>query len=198
MNQRISALIVFNLIFCLVLINQALAAHPYHFDAKSSAIHGAIRYTVIGQYKADFQDFEGSLLFDPQKGMISSVALNINTVSVKSRYPKLDRIVRSRYLLDVAEYPDITFKSKDIIKKNNAYLAKGLLKIHGVEQEISFPFDATVPLKDDQGKDVIRAQGTWIMNRKDFKIIWNKILDHGGIIVSEHITINWEVLAFAN
>jgi len=41
----------------------------------------------------------------------------------------------------------------------------------------------------------ILTSGQWLINRKDFGITWNKLLDKGGIIVGNIITIDWKIVA---
>ena len=110
----------------------------YVINRDRSEISGSIKYTVIGMYRAKFDEFSGVLHFDPENLSASSVLLKIKTATVKSAQPSLDNIVRSRRLLDVKSYPETIFRSKTIKKTNKPreYLVVGELTLHGVTQEI--------------------------------------------------------------
>jgi len=83
----------------------AFAQHQYSIDVEQSSIQGSIRYTLIGNYEAKFGEFSGTIYYDPNNLADSSVALNIQTKSIKSKHPVLDRIVRSKRLLDSKKFP---------------------------------------------------------------------------------------------
>ena len=103
---------------------------------------------------------------------------------------RFDRIVRSPRLLDANRYPEIVFQSKTIVEKGDHYIVEGTLDLHGVRKDLSFKFDV-----QNLDQNQILAKGKWRIKRKDFGIIWHKVLDYGGIIVGNHITINWELVA---
>ena len=127
--------------------------------------------------------------------MIKGVRLEIISSSVTSVHPALDRIVRSKKILDVAMYPKVYFQSEDIKRHDQDYIATGQLELRGVKKNITFPFKAAAPIWKPDGKGALLAHGQWVINRKDFGVIWNKIFDHGGIIVGNHITIDWQIEA---
>ena len=164
-------------------------------DVNQSQIHGSIKYTVIGRYVAEFRDFTGMVDYDPKLREVKSVNLTIKTMSLKSKHPTLDKIVLSKRLLNVKKYPEISFQSKRIKKNKDGYYVRGDVNLHGVSEAIGFPFTVEGPLPSKNHKKVLRAHGRWILNRKDFKVIWNILLDQGGVIVGDHIMVDWQIVA---
>ena len=180
-------------IFCFT--SRLWAQEIYHFGADHSTIQGSIQYSLVGQYKAHFEKFKGTIEYDPKKNMIRFVSLQIEAASVKSEFPRLDHIVCSSRLLDVHKYPFITFESRHIERGKDGFKAKGDLFLHGVKRGIVFPF------KLEQGKTAdakirMKVTGQWRIPRKDYTIIFNKLFDHGGILVGDYITVTWEVTAY--
>lgn len=187
-------LLVFGL--CLATVSDAQARRSnYYFDGDNSRLKGSIKYTLIGTYRAGFEEFEGTLRYDSKDIEKSSVDLRISTASIKSKYPRLDRIVRSSRLLDAANYPYITFKSTSIRETDQGYYIEGRVKLNDITKDFGFYFDLAGPFREG-GEEFLEARGRWVINRKDFEIIWNRWLDHGGIIVGNHITVDWEIQAF--
>lgn len=177
--------------------NEVLAKsrHNYYFDQDHSHLKGAIKYTIIGNYRAQFQEFEGTLRFDEKNVENSSVELKVKTGSIHSKYPRLDRIVRSARLLNSAKYPYITFKSTSIKRTSEGYRINGVVTLNKITKDLSFLFHFDGPTR--KGKErYIDAYGRWVLNRKDFEIIWSQWLDHGGVIVGNNITVDWEVKAY--
>ncbi len=114
--------------------------------------------------------------------------------SFRSPYPALDKHVRSRQILYVKKYPTVEFESTEIRRVGEYhYEVRGRLTMRGVTREIASPFE----LRFVDGKKRVEARGTWLINRKLFKIIWNPFLDHGGIIVGDHVTVDWTIVAEA-
>ncbi len=189
--------------FCIILFlsliwtSPCLAQTLYIVDKKQSHIKGSVSYTVIGRYRAQFNDIGGKINFDPNHLAQSSVVLTVKTKSLHSRYPKLDRIILSKRLLDAAAYPTMTFESQSITKKPSGYWVIGTAHLHGISKSLAFPFDVKGPFKDVHQRSYIKASGRWVVNRKDFDVVWNKILDQGGLIVGNHITIDWDIVAWA-
>lgn len=158
------------------------------FGPEISNIKGSIKYSVVGRYDAVFEKYEGRLVVDQHSQLIKSVFLDISSASIKSTQPSLDKIVRSKQLLDVQKFPAITFQSQTIEKIKNSYQVTGQLTLHGVTRAITSPFSAVV------GNDgVLTVKGEWLIKRKEFGIIWNRLLDKGGILVGDIITVNWEI-----
>lgn len=166
------------------------ASAAYPFGPAQARLEGSIKYTVIGRYQSAFDRFSGTLQYDPLRRRITSVVLKIAAASIHSRFPKLDRIVRSRRLLDTARYPEIVFIGRDIRPEGAGFRVTGTLQMHGVTQEAGFTFQSIPP---EAPGGVLTARGTWVISRKDFGISWNPVLDHGGILVGNHITVDWEV-----
>ena len=161
------------------------------FGPHEAKIDGAIPYSVIGKYKAQFKAFKGTITLDGQSQHVQSVYLEIKVNSITSNCPWCDNIVKSQKLLNPGRYPKIIFKSFRIIHDRGGYKVKGILQMHGVKRVEIFPFN----VKIIQGKEgtLLALQGLWVINRKDFRVIWNKLLDHGGILVGDHMTVTWEI-----
>lgn len=184
---------------CLVLLVTApltaeAAVREFRFDQESSHLEGSIKYALIGTYEARFREFGGVLKLDDRDIENSSVELKVSVDSIRSRYPRLDRIVRSDRLLDTATYPTIDFKSRAIRRLADGYQVDGRVRLHNISKDLSFRFfEGPYRAGDDM---YVRARGQWLVNRKDFDIIWSRWLDHGGIVVGDYITVDWEILAF--
>ncbi|MFA5259749.1 MAG: YceI family protein [Candidatus Omnitrophota bacterium] len=174
----------------------ARAQDEYDIDLKLSSIKGSIKYSVVGRYQAEFEKFDGKLFFDPQKHQLTGVDLWIENGSIHSRYESLDKIVLSPRLLYVKKYPQTLFKSKSIVPsaKPNEYQVTGALTLHGITKDITFPFTVEGPLEEG-GQKRILAKGEWLIARKDFNMYWHSFLDKGGIVVGNHLTVDWEINA---
>ena len=71
----------------------------------------------------------------------------------------------------------------------------GTMLLHGLSRDGSFPFIIEGPFEGQNHKKYLRASGKWMVNRKDFDVIWSKLFDKGGIIVGDQIVVDWMVVA---
>ncbi len=171
------------------LISSSVNAGGVTFGPMETKIKASIKYSVIGRYNAQFNDFKGSVEVDEASRQVKSVLLEIKTATIESDCKWCDRIVRSDQLLAVNKYPRIVFKSNEIIREASGYTVKGVLDFHGVKKELSLPFQAVITATD------LDIKGVWVIQRKDFNITWNKLLDQGGVLVGNHITVDWGIKA---
>ena len=174
----------------------AAAQDEYDIDPSLSKIEGSIKYSVVGRYQARFEKFDGKLYFDPQKNQLTGVDLWIDNNSLHSRFESLDRIVLSPQLLYAEKYPRTLFKSKSIVPSGNPYEynVTGALTLHGVTKDITFPFTVEGPFNKQDNTHLL-AKGVWVIARKEFNIYWHSFLDKGGILVGNHLTVDWEINA---
>lgn len=168
----------------------SLAEKVFVFDCQDSSITGSIKYSVIGQYRAKFKECSGTVTYDESKKEIKSVNLEIQSKSIHSDCHWCDDIVKSKQLLDIQKYPLMTYKSDILEKKNDGYAASGHLTLHGVTRKLDSNF-----MMEEEKDGVLKAKGKWVFRRKDFGITWNKLLDHGGILVGDHVTVDWNIQA---
>jgi len=171
-------------------------ASSYAFDViefgpKETRISGMIKYSVIGKYKASFDAFKGKISVDELSHDVRSVYLEIQVSSIDSNCRWCDGIVRSRQLLYTEKYPQIIFKSNEIIREGADYRVQGTLQMHGVTKSMTFPFK--VNIVEERHKNFLDLNGTWVINRKDFGVIWSALFDRGGILVGDNITVDWGI-----
>jgi len=88
------------------------------------------------------------------------------------------------------------FKStKVVVKAKNYFQLKGNLTLHGVTQAITLDVEYGGTAVDPWGNTRVAFSATGKLNRKDYGLMWNKLLETGGLLVGEEVTINIEVEA---
>jgi polyisoprenoid-binding protein YceI len=128
-------------------------------------------------------------MLDPNNVENSSVEVSIDVNSIDTKDEKRDEHLRSPDFLDAANHPAITFKSKKIEEKGDQYVAVGDLTIRGVTKQVELPFELNGPITNPWGQQVLGVEIDFKLNRKDFKVNWNKTLDSGGVVVSDDVKV---------
>lgn len=148
----------------------------------------------IGRYRAFLKNFTGTIYFDPNNIEKSRVSLKIDIGSIESEHPTFDNFARSGRLLDVENYPKVVFQGHLSEKTEKGYKIDGTLSLHGVTKGISFPITLEGPYTD-YNKTVLAAHGKFMIRRKDFKVVWSKLFDYGGVIVGNHVVVEWNIVS---
>lgn len=128
----------------------------------------------------------------------SSLQLNIKAASIDTRNPDRDGHLRSNDFFDMETYPSITFTSTSVSQTGDNFEVSGDLTIKGVTKPVSIVFEYTGLAVDPFGNTRIGLEGSTTINRKDWGITWNAALDAGGVLVSEKVTLEFEVSAIYN
>ncbi len=166
-----------------------LGMNEYEVDIAHSSISFKISHMVVSKVRGHFNDFSVNIKEDPNDITKSSVAVAIKTASIDTRNEKRDNHLRSADFFDAEKYPEITFQSKRIEKKGDAYAAVGTLDMHGVSKEITISFEITGKLKDPWGNTRAGIEASAKLDRKDYGLNWNKTLDKGGLMVGNEVKI---------
>ena len=105
---------------------------------------------------------------------------------------KRDDHLRSAEFFDVEKHPAITFTAAELDKQDGRTVLTGDLTMKGVTKEVSIPVTIAGPI---QGGSIIGLSGSWILNRQDYGINWNKALDNGGLAVSDEVKVDINIEA---
>jgi polyisoprenoid-binding protein YceI len=159
----------------LAVASSAWAADEYKIDPVHSNVGFAVRHMAVSTVHGRFTDFNGSILFDDKDASNSSVDVTIKSTSVNTDNGNRDNDLRSPNFLDVAKFPEITFKSKSVEKKGDGYVAHGTLTIHGVPKDVDLPFTLSGPVATQRGK-VLGAESGLTINRQDYGVAGGKLV----------------------
>ena len=177
----------------LLLLNQSLSAATYKIDTDHTAVSFKIRH-ILSYVQGHFKQFEGSFDYDPEKSKTWKANATIQTASIDTNVEPRDKHLRSADFFDVEKYPTVTFKSTGVtdVTPTSAKL-NGLLTIHGVEKPVVLNLEILGVVKDPWGNTIASFTATTKVNRKDFGLNWNKVLETGQFLVGEEVEITLEV-----
>ncbi len=188
MNRRFGAVLA-----CAVgLAAPALAADTYAVDKGHSEVGFQIGHLGLSKVRGRFKDFDGTIRVDPAKPETSSVEFSVKTASIDTDNEKRDEDLKTGAgLLEVEKYPSMTFKSSKIVTKGkDHYDVTGTLTLHGISKEITLPVTVIGPIKDPWGNQRVSFETNTTLNRKDYGISYHKLLDTGGLVVGDDVSVS--------
>jgi len=170
-------------------------AATWQIDPDHSSFQFKVRHLTVSNVKGEFGKASGVVTMDDKDITNLKVELTIDASSVNTGHAKRDEHLRGPDFFDVVKYPTLTFVSKKVMKTDaNRLKVIGDLTIRGVAREIIVEVEGPTPeVKDPWGGFRRGATATTRINRKDFGMTWNKVLDTGGLLVSDEVDIYVEV-----
>ena len=168
-------------------------------DKAHSEIEFSVRHMMISTVKGQFKDFEIDLNGSPDEPEKVSVNARIMTASVYTRDETRDGHLRSADFFDAEKHPVMTFKSDKVkaLDKNH-FEVSGSLTIRDVTKPVTLSAEIEGRIKDPYGKDRIGLSVTGSINRKDFGLQWNMILEGGGLMVGDKVNMAFHLEATKN
>lgn len=169
---------------------------PWQIDSAHSQIQFSARHMMISNVRGLFEGFTGSVEFDEQDPTRSSVEIQIDAASVNTKEPQRDTHLRSADFLDAEQYPHLSFKSKRVEKRDDTRgRIVGDLTIRGVTNEVVLDVEYAGQAKSPWGTVSAGFSATTKINRKDWGLVWNGVLETGGVLVGDQVNISIELEA---
>jgi len=167
----------------------------WNIDPVHTMAEFKVRHMMITNVKGHFTGVTGVLTLDEQDITKSHVEASIDAASINTREADRDTHLKSADFLDVEKFPNLSFKSTQISKNGEGELSvEGDLTMHGVTRKAVFEVEGpSAPTKDPWGNTRIGLSATTRVNRKDFGLNWNTVLEAGGILVGEEVAISLDV-----
>ncbi|HKC27151.1 MAG TPA: YceI family protein [Jatrophihabitans sp.] len=171
----------------------------YTVDPSHSRFGFVARHAMVTKVRGSFDEFEGSAVIDGANPANSSVTVTLQVPSINTRNEQRDAHLRTNDFLDAENHPVVTFKSTSIAHEGgDDFVVTGDLTIKGVTKSIEFPLEFQGAATDPFGNNRIGLEGSVVINRKDWGVNWNAALETGGVLVSDKITLEFEISAVRN
>lgn len=179
----------------LVLGVSSAQAAKYTIDKEHSNISFKIRH-LASRVPGSFTNFSGNFDFDEKAPQKSSVEATIQIASIDTRNADRDGHLKTADFFDAEKFPTATYKStKTVALGKGRFRVNGVLNLHGMEKPVSLDVEHLGTEKNFKGKITAGFSAKGKFNRKDFGIVWNKVLDSGSAILGDEVELSIEVEA---
>jgi polyisoprenoid-binding protein YceI len=172
-------------------ISASARAAAWEIDSAHSSAQFAVKHMMVSNVRGEFSKVTGTVDYDGKDITKMSVQASIDVNTIDTREPNRDQHLKSEDFFDVAKYPTITFKSKRAESAGSGkFRLIGDLTMHGVTREVVLDVEGpSAEVKDKRGNLRMGASATTKVNRKDFGLKWNALLETGGAVVGDEVTI---------
>jgi polyisoprenoid-binding protein YceI len=168
----------------------------YTLDPTHTRLGFVARHAMVTKVRGSFTDFAGTAVLDAEDPTRSHAEVTIQVSSVDTGNAQRDEHLRTNDFFDAATYPEIRFVStKAEALGDDNYRLTGDLTIKGITKSVAVDFEFTGVVADPWGNQRVGFEGRTVINRKDFGVNFNAALEAGGVLVSEKITLEFDVSA---
>ncbi|WP_394841889.1 YceI family protein [Pendulispora brunnea] len=173
-----------------------MALEKWNIDVVHSTVGFSVRHLMVSKVHGVFTQWTGSFEFDEQNPAQSQVEVSIDAASVDTRQPQRDAHLRSGDFFEVEKHPRILFKSTHVEPASNGqYKVAGDLTLRGVTRPVTLDVELGGRVTHPQMGERIGFSGKTTINRKEFGVSFNQVLDTGGLGLGEKVEIGIEIEA---
>lgn len=173
-----------------------ISTTPWTIDNGHSIAEFAVKHMMVSTVKGRFTALEGTLTFDPANPAVGSVRATIDVASINTADEGRDAHLRSDDFFHTELYPTATFASKRVeVVGDGEYRVHGDLTIRDVTREVVLDTEFEGRANDPWGNERIGFTGQTTINRKDFGLKWNALLESGGAVVGDKVKLTLHIEA---
>jgi polyisoprenoid-binding protein YceI len=172
-----------------------MTTERWAIDTAHSSVDFVARHMMLSKVRGTFTDWNGAIDVNLEDPAQSSVTATIVVASIETRDRKRDTHLLSADFFDAAVHPLITFTSRRVEIQGTKLKVIGDLSIRGVIQDVALDVEYGGLNLDPWGNKRVHYSAKISLNRKDFGLAWNQVLETGGVLIGEMVEIEIAVEA---
>lgn len=167
----------------------------YELDPVHSYLGFSVRHMMVSQQRGQFQGVTGTLTLDRENLTRSHVEIAIDVATIHTNHTDRDHHLRSAEFFDVANHPRMTFASREVqVQPDGEVRITGDLTIRGTTRSVTLTAEPlSAESKDPFGNIKIGTSATGKLSRKEFGLVWNAVLETGGVALGDDVKLMLDV-----
>ena len=173
-----------------------MASDRWEIDSSHSSLQFSVRHLVIAKVRGSFARWSGTI--DVPNGDFSKATVNvtIDASSIDTGVADRDGHLKSPDFFDVAQHPELRFVGKRVLSRSEAEIdVVGELTLKGITREVVLRVEQHGQAKDPWGNVRAAFTAKTSIDRKDFGLTWNQVLETGGVMVGDRVDIEADIEA---
>lgn len=171
----------------------------YKIDPGHSLVGFNIRHW-FSRTPGRFKDFSGTIMLDEKNMAASSVDVTIQAASINTEHERRDADLRGPNFFNTDTFPTLTFKSNKVVQgPDKSLLVYGDLTIRGITKPVTLQTTlmgiGDIGMTGRPARRIAGFEAKTTVNRKDFGIVWNRVLDQGGTMLGDDVDITLQIEA---
>ena len=175
------------------------AVSTWTIDPAHSGVEFAVKHMMVSTVKGRFGSFEGKIQLNEADPASSSVTASVETASVDTREAQRDAHLLSDDFFGAEQYPKMTFRSTKVEHvEGDRWQITGDLTIRDATREVVLDTEYEGQIKDVWGKQRAAFNAETVLNRKEFGLNWNGLIETGGVVVGDKVRVTLNIAAVRN
>ncbi len=171
------------------LLVSSLIAGDYTIDKSHSSVAFKVKHMMVSNVKGTFDEFKGTFEYDEKTNTLKAFEGVIEVASINTANEKRDKHLRADDIFDAAKYPHITFK----LTKVDGDSVYGDFTMKNVTKNIKLDYEVGGTIVNHRGTKIAGFTLSGKINRMDYGVKWNKVLEAGGVAVGEDVKFEIEI-----
>jgi polyisoprenoid-binding protein YceI len=168
----------------------------WEIDSSHSSVHFSVRHLVIAKVRGTFARWSGTVQAPGGDFSKATVDVAIDASSIDTGVAQRDAHLKSPDFFDVEKYPELHFVGKRVEARSGKNVdVIGDLTIRGITREVVLHVEQHGQAKDPWGNLRAAFTAKTSIDRKDFGLTWNQLLESGGVVVGDRVEIEAEIEA---
>ena len=179
------------MILFLIFLGSSLWGSIFEIDKSHSKINFKIKHMAISYTYGTFDLYNAVIDYNIKLKTFQNISAKIDVNSINTNHIKRDRHLKSNDFFDTKTYPNIFFKLLSVHK--NRAIAQ--LTIKNITKKITLTLQDNGTVKDSKGNIKLGFSLETKINRKEFGLTWNKLLETGSFIIGDMVIITVDIEA---
>jgi len=158
-------------------------------DRSHSSLEFAVRHMGLATVRGRFAEFDVAAEVN-ERGEPVAATVTVDAASLDTGVADRDNHLRSADFLDVASHPKIVFEATSFRREGEQHVVEGRLTIRGVTRPVTLRGEINGPIKDPWGSERFAADLEGKLDRTDFGLKWNQVLEAGALLVGEEVRLH--------
>jgi polyisoprenoid-binding protein YceI len=159
-------------------------------DKAHSKVQFTVTHLVISEVTGLFKSFDGNITAGKDDFSDANISFKIDVNSISTDNDQRDTHLKSDDFFNAAKFPFMTFVGKSMQKiADNKYRLTGDLTIRDVTKSITLDVVYNGTVKDPWGNTKSGFKIVGELNRFDYNLKWNALIEAGGAVVGKMVTI---------
>ena len=171
-----------------------LPAGTWTVDTVHSTVGFTVRHLMVSKVRGSFKDFSADIV-TAENPLDSKVTATVQMASIETGDAGRDQHLRTNDFFDIENFPTMSFSSTSLEGGGSDYKLRGDLTIKGVTRPVTFDLEVNGLERDPWGNTKAGFTMTGSINRKDFGMEFNAVLEGGGVLVGDKVSIEIDIEA---
>jgi polyisoprenoid-binding protein YceI len=168
----------------------------WNFDVVHSSLNFWVRHLMVSKVHGRFAKWTGTFAFDEKDPAATRITVEVDAASIDTKEPQRDTHLRSADFFDVEKHPKLIFASTKVERGSEGkYNLTGDLTMHGITKPVTLEVEYGGRITHPQMGQRVGFSAHGHLSRKEWGLVYNQVLEAGGVALSDKVELNIEVEA---